>query len=118
MIDYRGKDVFVFGLGKTGLSIIATLLELGAVIAAWDDNQDNVAEARKLFTKIHYFAPERLPSWKNFHEIFVSPGIPTTGPKEHFVAKSARDNNIKITSDLDLLYKISSCFAIYRYHRH
>ena len=45
--EYAGRDVAVFGLGRTGLSAAKALKAGGARVHAWDDNEDirNKAEA-------------------------------------------------------------------------
>jgi UDP-N-acetylmuramoylalanine--D-glutamate ligase len=43
---YKNQNVAVFGLGKTGLSVINALMKSDARIYAWDDNEGQIADAK------------------------------------------------------------------------
>ena len=36
--QFRGKNVFVLGLGRTGLSVLTAFQKIGIEAVGWDDN--------------------------------------------------------------------------------
>ena len=105
MHNYKHKKVFVFGLGKTGASIIRFLETLDSTIYAWDDNDKNISNIRQSFSKIELVSYKTFQSWNEITTIFLSPGIPTLTGKEHEIVKIAKEHSIPISSDFDLLYQ-------------
>lgn len=87
-----GKRVGVLGLSATGLSIVKVLSSVASELVCWDDSE----AARSKFG----CAPE--VAWHNLDCLFVSPGIPSSGPSLHSAIVSARQSNIPIFSDIDL----------------
>lgn len=93
------QKVGIFGLGKTGTCSYQALNKTAKLIC-YDDN----VTTRELF--INKFESKNIvelldPQWRGLDKILVSPGV----PKSHKIFKIARDNNIKITSDVEILFE-------------
>ncbi len=97
---YAGKNVFVLGLGRSGLSAAKSLAAGGACVAAWDDDAKNRALAKADGIKI---ADGTSADWAKFAAIVLSPGIPHTLPAPHPIVATAKAAGIKIISDIYLL---------------
>ncbi len=97
---YRGKNVGVLGLGATGLSAAQNLAKAGASVSAWDDSSERCGLAIGRGFSIKNFAQEGLG---NIVFLLVSPGIPLRYPSPHPIVELARQEGVKIVSDLELL---------------
>ena len=93
---YHGETA-VFGLGRSGLSVVRALAAAGKG-SAWDQNDDQRAEAEKAGAQIRdleteFGAPARL---------VLSPGVPLTHPQPHAVVKAARAADVPVLGDVEL----------------
>jgi len=88
----KNKDILILGYGKTGKSLAKYLTKQGAKIYFWDDNAKILAKIDK-----SYFKYEQEKS-HIFDYIYVSPGI----SKNHEILKEARNQNIKVSTDIEL----------------
>ena len=105
MIDLRkenGKKVGIFGLARTGEATYLALKDIADVIC-FDDSQYN-KDAFTLKYNSNLLVPITDPAWTMLDYIILSPGIPTTFPHPHDIVTLAKDHNIPIMSDIDLLY--------------
>ena len=93
------KTVVILGLGKSGLSTARELKKRGVHVIAWDDNIDAQNKAKELQIKI-----QNLNSidFSVVEFLVISPGIPHTYPQPHPMVKLAKQNNVKIISDIEL----------------
>ena len=94
---YHGETA-VFGLGRSGLSVVRALAAAGNRVSAWDQNDDQRAEAEKVGAQIRnleteFGAPARL---------VLSPGVPLTHPQPHAVVKAARAADVPVLGDVEL----------------
>jgi UDP-N-acetylmuramoylalanine--D-glutamate ligase len=92
-----GQKIGIFGLGKTGLSVFKAL-DHNAI--AYDDFEPS----RTNF--MDQFGPEKIVNisdekWQDLDRIVLSPGLNPT----HRIFKLAKDYDIEITSDIDLLFE-------------
>jgi len=98
---YKGKNVAVFGLGKSGLSAIESLIQAGANIFAWDDDS-------KIFSKLSNFdviiSNLRKLDFNDISSLVLSPGIPLNYPKPHPVVERARDAGCEVIGDIDIFF--------------
>lgn len=98
--SYQNKTVVIVGLGRTGLSAAHALKASGANVMAWDDLEEsrNQAQAQgitiDLLEHIH---------WDQVSALILSPGIPHLNPQPHPAANYARQHQIPILCDIDLL---------------
>ncbi len=103
MIDVfflQGYPVAVMGLGKSGLVAAKALAASGAEVWAWDDNEDRRAAARAEGVSL---VDLYRCDWRKLTTLVLSPGIPHTHPAPHPVAALARQHNVEIVSDIELL---------------
>src|SRR5271154_6040262 len=99
---YRGRDVAVLGLARSGLAAAAALSAGGARVHAWDDAALGRAMA----------ASHRIPvedpagfDWSRMAALVLSPGIPHTHPKPHPVVAAARAAAVPVIGDIELLVR-------------
>lgn len=100
---YRGKQVAVLGLGRSGLASLKALKAGGADTLAWDDNEEARANAENLG-----FTVADLTKTKNVENVaclVVSPGIPHLYPKPHQAISLAWDLGTKVDNDIGLFFQ-------------
>ncbi|WP_419247142.1 UDP-N-acetylmuramoyl-L-alanine--D-glutamate ligase [Wolbachia endosymbiont of Rhagoletis indifferens] len=95
---YKNQNVAVFGLGKTGLSVINALIKSGARIYAWDDHEERIANAKMMYKKCNFIHPKEY-NWQEISALVLSPGVPI---EPHWIVKLARSFDCKIKSDIEL----------------
>lgn len=100
---YSGKVVAVLGLGKSGIATVDALSAAGAkMVLMWDDapGSDAVKAAQKTNVKA---VPTDRWRWESIDYLVMSPGIPLSNK----VALAAKDAEVPIIGDIDILY--NSC---------
>ncbi|WP_084418121.1 UDP-N-acetylmuramoyl-L-alanine--D-glutamate ligase [Henriciella litoralis] len=97
--EYAGRDVAVYGLGRTGLAAARALKAGRARVHAWDDNEASRAKAEA----------EGIPlsdlnkrDWQSFAALVLSPGIPLTHPQPHRLVRLAQMTNVPVVGDIEL----------------
>jgi UDP-N-acetylmuramoylalanine--D-glutamate ligase len=97
--EYAGRDVAVFGLGRTGLSAAKALKAGGARVHAWDDNEDirNKAEAAGMT-----LSDINKRDWQTFAALVLSPGIPYKFPQPHRIVRMAEMTGVPVVGDMEL----------------
>ncbi|MDO9490319.1 MAG: UDP-N-acetylmuramoyl-L-alanine--D-glutamate ligase, partial [Sphingomonadaceae bacterium] len=91
---FAGKHYAVFGLARTGLSVVASLVASGAKVTAWDDNEAARANAGAVT-----FADLNTADLSGFDALVVSPGVPLN---THPLARRARDAGVPVICDIEL----------------
>lgn len=99
--EYKNQNVGVFGLGKAGTATVSALMESGAKVWAWDDNQ--AAALGKNVAGLCAIPYTQWP-WSQMKCVVLSPGIAFTH-RPHAVVPLARNNNCPIVGDIELLYR-------------
>ncbi|MGH1378056.1 MAG: UDP-N-acetylmuramoyl-L-alanine--D-glutamate ligase [Alphaproteobacteria bacterium] len=99
----NGKPILVFGLGRTGLSVIKVLKKAGAVIVVGDDNADNIAQVKDMGVEL---LEGNDREFSDYAFLLLSPGIPLTHPRPHDVVLKAQAADIDIICDIELFYRI------------
>ncbi|MEI6729665.1 MAG: UDP-N-acetylmuramoyl-L-alanine--D-glutamate ligase [Pseudomonadota bacterium] len=101
--NYDYKQVAVFGLSKSGVTTVASLLASGIEVFAWDDNPETRQNFAKLYKnpKLSLSIPEEW-QWQTIQLLVLSPGIPFTNPEPHEVVKTAGKFGVKIIGDIEL----------------
>lgn len=92
---YKNQIVAVFGLGKTGLSVINSLINSGAKVYAWDDDDEQISKAKRVYEKCNFIHPRKY-NWCEINSLIVSPGL---NFKSHWITKLAK---CEIKSDIEL----------------
>jgi len=102
LISETNKKIGIFGLARTGEAAYEALKNVSRIIC-WDDAEHH----RDSFAKKHidaHIVPITDTGWTKLDYIILSPGIPTTFPHPHPIVKLAKNHNIPIMSDIDILY--------------
>ncbi|WP_369059347.1 UDP-N-acetylmuramoyl-L-alanine--D-glutamate ligase [Caulobacter sp. 73W] len=96
---FEGKTVAVFGLGRTGLTAARALLAGKAKVIAWDEKASgrDAAQAEGLTVKDLWAA-----DWSGISALMLSPGVPLTHPKPHWVVEKAQAAGVEILGDIEL----------------
>ncbi len=90
---YRGAEVGVMGLGRSGRAAAAALAAAGAHLRVWDDREDLCGE----FGAAQPFDPSGLD------RLVWSPGIPHLHPRPHPLAVRAEAARVRPVADISLL---------------
>ncbi|MEM1151133.1 MAG: UDP-N-acetylmuramoyl-L-alanine--D-glutamate ligase [Pseudomonadota bacterium] len=97
--EYAGRDVAVFGLGRTGLSAAKALAVGGARVHAWDDDEatrNRAVEAGVTLSDIN------KRDWQGFAALVLSPGVPYRYPQPHRLVRMAESVGVPIVGDMEL----------------
>jgi UDP-N-acetylmuramoylalanine--D-glutamate ligase len=94
-----GKPIAVFGLGTSGIATAQALMEGGAKVAAWDDDEASrkAAAAAGIPT-----VDLQEANWLTFSALVLAPGVPLTHPEPHWAAKAAKLAGVDVIGDLEL----------------
>lgn len=96
---FEGKDVAVFGLGRSGIAAARALLAGGARVCAWDDNE----QARKAAGEAGVpLVDLNRRDWQNFSALVLSPGIPYRFPEPHRIVRMAQLVGVPVIGDMEL----------------
>ncbi|HRQ61759.1 MAG TPA: UDP-N-acetylmuramoyl-L-alanine--D-glutamate ligase, partial [Alphaproteobacteria bacterium] len=98
----NGKPAAVFGLGKSGLASVESLVKAGAKVIAHDDNAESCAAAKALGASIKPLDESVLTGCAF---LVLAPGVPLTHPEPHAVVIAAKAAGIEIISDIELLHR-------------
>lgn len=99
---YEGKQVAVFGLGRSGLSAAHALARSGAQVLAWDDAGEARRQAAEAGLTLRNLAGQ---PWRDIEALVLSPGVPLTHPAPHPVVRRAREAGAEIICDVELFLR-------------
>jgi UDP-N-acetylmuramoylalanine--D-glutamate ligase len=99
-----GKSVSVFGLGKSGLSVVSALSKAGAKVIAHDDNAESCESAKKAGASVKPLTEDVLAKCAF---LVLAPGVPLTHPEPHAVVRAAQSAGTPIISDVELLHRLT-----------
>jgi len=97
--EFRGRDVAVFGLARTGLAAARALTAGGARVHAWDDSDIARANAEAAGVPV---SDINSRDWRSFAALILSPGVPLTFPEPHRVVTLADAVGVPILGDIEL----------------
>ncbi|MEO1475037.1 MAG: UDP-N-acetylmuramoyl-L-alanine--D-glutamate ligase [Pseudomonadota bacterium] len=97
--EYSGRDVAVFGLGRTGLSAAKALAAGGARVHAWDDNEKTRAKAEAEGITL---SDINKRDWQSFAALVLSPGVPYKFPQPHRIVRMAEMTGVPVVGDMEL----------------
>lgn len=98
----EGKPVAVFGLARSGLSTIKALKNAGVHVYAWDDREEARDQAEELGAEVVPLAEDVLSQCAC---LVLAPGVPLYFPEPHDVVKAARQADIEVICDVEILYR-------------
>lgn len=93
---YQGKKVGVFGLARSGLATVHSLVASGASVFAWDDNESARQSVKSCAADLYSM------DFNSLDALVLSPGVPLTHPKPHPLVLKAKSAGVPLISDLDL----------------
>ncbi len=98
--NFTQKNIFILGMGLTGIAVAKKLAKLGNNIFVYDDYKANSTQnyTEENIKFIHYEAVK----WSLIDHIIISPGICVTGDKAHKITKIAYKYNKKLISDVEV----------------
>ena len=105
---FKGKRVALFGLGGSGLATARALMEGGAEVAAWDDNQASRVKAAGQGIPVVDLA---ATDWSGFHCLILAPGVPLTHPVPHWTVEKAQAAGVEIIGDIELFFRERASLA-------
>ncbi|HEY2032906.1 MAG TPA: UDP-N-acetylmuramoyl-L-alanine--D-glutamate ligase [Rhizomicrobium sp.] len=96
---FAKTDVAVFGLARSGIASVKSLVEGGARVFAWDDKEENRAAAKSEGAIVQPFTEWQ---WQKLKALVLSPGVPLTHPVPHAVVTAAKEAGVEIIGDMEL----------------
>ncbi len=93
---YRGRQVGVFGLARSGRATVAALAAAGAEIHAWDDDPARRRDLPVRASDLH------ARDFASLDALALSPGVPLTHPAPHPLVQKARAAGTPIIGDIEL----------------
>jgi UDP-N-acetylmuramoylalanine--D-glutamate ligase len=100
---FAKSDVAVFGLARSGVASVTSLVEGGARVFAWDDKEENRVAAKREGAIIQAFADW---PWAKLKALVLSPGVPLTHPAPHPVVVTAKDAGVPVIGDMELFARV------------
>lgn len=100
---YQDKRIGVFGLARSGLATVHTLVASGAQVFAWDD-QPTARELVKGCAADLY-----AMDFAGLDALVLAPGVPLTHPQPHPLVKKAHECGVPIISDIEI-FQVARAF--------
>ncbi|HVV65481.1 MAG TPA: UDP-N-acetylmuramoyl-L-alanine--D-glutamate ligase [Rhizomicrobium sp.] len=97
--SFAHQDVGVYGLARSGLASVKSLLAGGARLFAWDDKESARIAAESCGAMV---VPWRDWPWEKLKAVVLSPGVPFTHPAPHEVVAKANAAAVKVVGDFEL----------------
>lgn len=97
--SFGNQDVGVFGLARSGLAAVRSLIKANARVFAWDDNESGRLPAQRDGASVSPFVDW---PWKSLKALVLSPGVPLTHPVPHPVVQAARAAGVEVIGDIEL----------------
>ncbi|MEM9937238.1 MAG: UDP-N-acetylmuramoyl-L-alanine--D-glutamate ligase [Pseudomonadota bacterium] len=97
--EYAGREVAVYGLGRTGLSAAKALAAGGARVHAWDDGEAARDRAEAEGVNV---SDINKRDWQRFAALVLSPGIPYRFPQPHRLVRLAEMTGVPVVGDMEL----------------
>lgn len=96
---FRGKNMAVFGLARSGVTTALSLQAGGAKVFAFDDNEEACKVAESAGVTV---TDLREIDWSSIDGLVLSPGVPHDLPEPHWSAKLAKKYRIPIICDVEI----------------
>lgn len=103
---YHGETA-VFGLGRSGQSVMRALVAAGNNVCAWDQNSAQRAAAEQAGAQIRDLETE----FGEPARLVLSPGVPLTHPQPHAVVKAAQAARVPVMGDVELFADAARAMA-------
>ena len=99
---FAGRDVAVFGLGRSGIAAAHALAAGGSRVLAWDDTAAARDKAAAQGVTLHDLASV---DWSTIAALVLAPGISLTHPEPHWSVKKARQAGVEVIGDTELFFR-------------
>ncbi len=99
---YRGQQVAVLGLGRSGLASCASLSAGGAIPLAWDESPESRARAEAAGIALHDLT---RVDWSRVAALITSPGIPHLYPAPNRIIAEALAAGVPVDNDIGLFFR-------------
>ena len=96
--NYNNKKIGILGLGKSGQAALSLLRNTTAKIFIYDDNL-----CRPHNSKFSQWKHYKEWEWKNLFRVIISPGIKIDGENSHECVSLAKENNVVLINEIQLL---------------
>lgn len=106
--EFKGRDVAIFGLARTGLAAAKALAAGGARVWAWDDSDVSRANAEAQGVPV---TDINSRDWRSFAALVLSPGVPLTFPEPHRVVTLADAVGVPLMGDIELFARAVNALA-------
>ena len=104
---FEGKDVAVFGLGRSGIATCKALMAGGARVCAWDENENARTAAEAAGVPM---VDLNRRDWQTFAALVLSPGIPFRFPEPHRFVRMAQMVGVPVIGDMELFARAVNDF--------
>lgn len=93
---YQDKTIGVFGLARTGVAAVHSLVASGATVKAWDDTEAARARVESCLADLYQ------DDFTAMDALLLAPGVPTQFPVPHSLVVKARAAGVPVISDIDV----------------
>ena len=93
---YAGKTVGVFGLARTGIAAVQSLMSSGADVWAWDDDPARCRAVGNAAVNLY------KADFNKLDYLVLAPGVPLTHPVPHELVNKAHQSGVSIIGDMDI----------------
>lgn len=104
---YKGKNIALFGLGLSGLATAKALIDGGANLYCWDDNEQSRLRAAECGIPLLHLSEV---NWSNISSLVLSPGVSLHFPSPHWTVELAKNNNVEVIGDIELFVRQRNYF--------
>lgn len=99
---FEGREVAVFGLGRSGLTAARALKAGGATPILWDDSVSGRMQAEAEGFRVEDLAEA---DWSRFAALMLAPGVPLTHPRPHWTVVKAGEAGVEVLGDIELFQR-------------
>ncbi|MDF3047511.1 MAG: murD [Candidatus Midichloriaceae bacterium] len=100
---FAGKAVLIFGVSRTGISAIKSMIASGANLVVSDDDTVKLEKIKEQLPNVTVASLKEV-DWSDIKFLLLSPGVPLYAPITHPVVELAKKHNVEFISDFDVLY--------------
>jgi UDP-N-acetylmuramoylalanine--D-glutamate ligase len=99
---FKGRNVAIFGLARSGIACALALQAGGANVFAWDDSDPSQQKARDDGVNVVNL---HTVDFKSLRALVLSPGVPLTHPEPHWTVVKAKAAGIPVIGDTEVFVR-------------
>ncbi|MFC3053033.1 UDP-N-acetylmuramoyl-L-alanine--D-glutamate ligase [Kordiimonas pumila] len=103
--SYQGKTIGVFGLARTGVAAVHSLVASGARVWAWDDKPESCVAVGAVAHDLYE------ADFSELDALMLAPGVPLEFPEPHKLVRKALAAHIPLISDIDIFQSARKTLA-------